>query len=203
MFFLFVVGAFPGRDIDSIENELTGRLDHIDRQLAALHDLRCRLAMLNPSGQGTNSLSQNLTQKNLNLVGVNTARTKQLRNAKLWTKQTEPLLAEYPLTFVADDIAPIFTFQVKTVSAAKKAVFDAIIPAACAIRQLRFRFYFQNEHPFISRVFDLPNGLAVSLEIDFDVEIVFTELEIDVLANWGDDHKTCLNPFHILGPMAE
>jgi hypothetical protein len=203
MLALLIIFVAPSRDVDSVERELTARLDHIDGHLAALQSLRCRLALLHPSQSGSigHATERILTEKTLTLISVNTARTKALRNAKIWTTPSSPLPGDYPTWFRADDIAPIFTFIATGVSIAEKVIFDPVVPAECAVRMVRFTFHHGAHRPFVSRVVDLPHGITAQIDFDLEVAVPFTKVDVDVLVNWGDPHRTCLNPFHVLGAI--
>ena len=140
----------------------------------------------------------------LSLVSINSTRTNQYSNFQmpfqLFRKKIK-LPSNFAPSFIAKQNAPIFKFRSIFLSLARHIIF-APIPAnsSSTIRQFRIVFYLRNEPAYKTHVYDLPNRYSEPITFDFETDIVFDSMELDVVQNWGDIEKTYMNHFQIYGP---
>ncbi|OHT11660.1 hypothetical protein TRFO_03872 [Tritrichomonas foetus] len=205
IYFLLSLVFSLSNDLDVIQSELSLKIEQINKELEQLSEIRTKLSLLNPANldSSVENIEKSEEEKKLILVSVNSSRTREYHNLQkphLIFKKDIPIPEDFPTCWVGEQTAPLFTFRPFSLTAARFLVFEPTPEIPCAVKQLRFEFYHDNELMMKSKVIDLLNGFSEPITVDLETEVVFDQVVVNVIQNWGDDFKTCLTRFHVYGP---
>jgi hypothetical protein len=191
---LFFFVEIHSRDVREIEESVIAELRLVDEQLNQLRKLRQELNLARPSIEKESvNYERTSNLESLKLVSVDVSRTREELNAKLFAHEgSDPSI----LTFIISGSAPIITFKSEFPLTARRLRIRSTTGLQCSVRQFRLHFLYDSEFTFTSRVIELPNKAQIN-EFDLEVDLIYDTVKVDVLRNWGDECKTCLNYFEL------
>ena len=183
------------RTYEEIEEKL-GQISKIDSEILSLHKIREKDFVHHRGDE----------LKPIALTGIRKDRTIEYENFLnlLPIFNSEKLNSPY-----ASSRAPILSYQLigkpnaRTFASQIKVSFP--IKSQCNIRQAVFLFKNKTQNDitvsYMTQPIDFPNAQNLVKTIDLETEAEFSEIDVDILLNWGDQKRTCLPDIEVIGPI--